>query len=182
MHALSLPTAIEDAWLSRFHAGERAAMEQVYREHFDVVRQAIGHILDGANRDTVVHELFLRLLANEAMRKSFTGGSLSGWLRTVARNLAIDFQRRLQRETGEPLDEPAPSRLADRVEARLVIERFARDRLPPKWAPVFEARCLRELDQREAARQLGMSRTTLAYQELRIRALLRKFLLEEDAS
>ena len=51
--------------------------------------------------------------------------------------------------------------------------------LPPAWRPVFEARFLQHLNQSEAATQLGMRRTTLAYRELRIRALLRKFLLEE---
>ncbi len=157
-------------------------MEALYREHFVVVQRAVGSILDGANRDTVVHELFLSLLANESMRRSFTGGSLSSWLRTVARNRAIDFQRRNQREVGEPTSEESESRMADQIEARLLIERFRRDVLPAKWAPVFEARFLGELDQREAARKVGISRTTLAYQELRIRALLRKFLLAGEAS
>ena len=44
---------------------------------------------------------------------------------------------------------------------------------------MFEARFLQHLNQSEAAALLGMRRTTLAYRELRIRALLRKFLLEE---
>ena len=42
---------------------------------------------------------------------------------------------------------------------------------------VFEARFVRQLTQREAASTLGISRTTLAYQEHRIRKLLRKHLL-----
>jgi RNA polymerase sigma-70 factor (ECF subfamily) len=182
MHALTLrPTDSDEMWLGNFHAGDRAVMEEVYREHFAIVEQSVGRILQGANRDTVVHELFLRLLANAPMRRSFTGGSLSGWLRTVARNLALDFQRRQRRETGEPIaDERDPSQFAERMEARVLIDRFRSEVLPAKWLPVFEARFLRELDQREAARSIGMSRTTLAYQELRIRALLRKFLLDEE--
>src|SRR5260370_6609874 len=99
MHALILaPANLDEMWLRRFHAGDRAVIEEVYRQHFAVVQQAVGRILYGANRDTVVHELFLRLIANESMRRSFAGGSLSGWLRTVARNLAIDLQRPQQRE------------------------------------------------------------------------------------
>jgi RNA polymerase sigma-70 factor (ECF subfamily) len=61
--------------------------------------------------------------------------------------------------------------------ARLVIERFRADVLPAKWAKVFEVRFLHQQSQRDAAAALGMRRTTLAYQELRIRALLRRFVL-----
>ncbi|NPC78158.1 RNA polymerase subunit sigma-70, partial [Pyxidicoccus fallax] len=58
---------------------------------------------------------------------------------------------------------------------------FRREHLPAKWAPVFEARFVRQLSQREAAAALGLHRTTLAYQELRIRSLLKKFLLPPEA-
>jgi RNA polymerase sigma-70 factor (ECF subfamily) len=173
-------------WLARFHAGDRAVMEEIYRDHFDAVHQAAGRFLDGANRETVVHEVFLRLLSNAEMRRSFDGGSIGGWLRTVTRNQAIDFRRRLSREVGEPdglVEQAAPQPITERVEAKMLIDRFRREVLPAKWAGVFEARFLGELDQREAARSLGISRTTLAYQELRIRSLLRAFLLgAEDAA
>jgi len=49
--------------------------------------------------------------------------------------------------------------------------------LPAKWATVFEARFVLGLDQRSAATRIGVSRTTLAYQEIQIRRLLRRFLL-----
>jgi RNA polymerase sigma-70 factor (ECF subfamily) len=169
-------------WLARFHAGERSALEELYRDHVAGLHQAVGKILDGANRETVVHEVFFRLMTNETMRRGFDGASIGGWLRTVARNHAIDFHRRLARETGESEEptERSPSPIADRVEAKLLIERFKRDVLPAKWAGVFEARFIRELDQREAARSLGISRTTLAYQEMRVRSLLRGFLLNDE--
>ena len=67
-----------------------------------------------------------------------------------------------------------------RVTAAMVIERFRKTVLPPKWDAVFEARFLKQLGQREAAMVLGMHRTTLMYQEHRIRALLQKFVLETD--
>jgi RNA polymerase sigma-70 factor (ECF subfamily) len=172
-------TSAEDRWLSDFHAGGRAVMEEVYRQHFAAVERSVGAILDGADRDTVVHELFLRLLSSEPMRRGFTGGSLAGWLRTSARNLAIDFQRRRKREASEPVDEPAGAPWSEEVEARILVDRFRREVLPAKWAAVFEARFLRELDQRAAARAVGIHRTTLVYQEMRIRALLRSFLLED---
>jgi RNA polymerase sigma-70 factor (ECF subfamily) len=57
-----------------------------------------------------------------------------------------------------------------------VLERF-RDILPKKWQRVFQKRFVEGLEQQEAADALDMSRTTLAYQEYRIRRLLQRFVL-----
>jgi RNA polymerase sigma-70 factor (ECF subfamily) len=48
--------------------------------------------------------------------------------------------------------------------------------LPEGLWPLFQARFIERLDQREAARRLGLHRTTLAYRELRVRRFLRAFL------
>lgn len=170
-------------WLERFHRGDMAVLEGCYREHFAVVAAAIGGILSPVDRETVIHELFSRLIAREDLRRSFRGGSFPAWLGTVARNQAIDYRRRLSRESEAGLRDEAAVAVGTwelAAEARLLVERFRRDCLPPAWQGVFELRFLAQLPQREAARQLSMRRTTLAYRELRIRRLLKHFLLEED--
>jgi RNA polymerase sigma-70 factor (ECF subfamily) len=174
----------DEHWLRDFHEGQRGAMEQCYREHFEAVSGAVGRVLQGADQETVLHEVFLRLMTDEALRRNFSGGSLRSWLATVARNQAIDYRRRRNRE--QPLSEApevvdAGDRFAEAAEARLLIERFRKEALPAKWAAVFEARFIAQLDQREAARQVGISRTTLAYQESRVRALLTRFLRRGEA-
>ena len=175
--------ALELEWVDRFHAGERQVLEQVYRENFAAVDQSVGTVLQGADRETVIHEVFLRVLNNESFRRSYQGGDLGAWLATVARNHAIDYARRRNREApagvavGHDLSDG--DLLARACEARLLVERFRREVLPPQWQAVFEARFLQNLTQHEAARALNKRRTTLAYQELRIRGLLRKFLLED---
>jgi RNA polymerase sigma-70 factor (ECF subfamily) len=70
----------------------------------------------------------------------------------------------------------ATRRVDDELDAKVLVERFRRDCLPQEWAGVFDARFLRQVPQREAARELGIRRTTLAYRELRIRRLLSRFL------
>jgi RNA polymerase sigma-70 factor (ECF subfamily) len=117
------------------------------------------------------------------MRVKFVGGDLGAWLGRVATNQAIDHRRRYAREESlsPGLAAPPPDDAPERLSAQLVIERFRRERLPAKWARVFESRFIAQLGQREAARALGMNRTTLMYQEHRIRALLRRFVLEEKA-
>jgi RNA polymerase sigma-70 factor (ECF subfamily) len=169
-------------WLDAFYRGERTAIETCYLRHFDAVERAIGQRLGGADRETVIHEVFTRLVAREDLRRTFRGGSLAAWLGAIARNQAIDYGRRLSREVPWSQDEPACVGQAqlweDGAEASLLIEKFRRTELPAEWVGVFETRFLRELTQREAAAELGISRTTVVLRELRIRQRLRRFLCD----
>lgn len=178
------PEVDRSSWLEAFHRGERHTLADCYREHFDDVERAIGTILSGADRETVIHEVFSRLISHEHLRQSFRGGSMGAWLATVARNAAIDYRRRLARETtasAEAAQSASDGTLwEEAAQARLLIERFRREELPPAWAEVFELCFLQQMSQREAARSLGLRRTTLAYREMRIRRALRRFLLEGE--
>src|SRR6185369_15836781 len=60
--------AEDAAWLDRFHAGARDVLEACYRDHFRAVEQAVGHILHGADKETVVHEIFFQLLSSQDLR------------------------------------------------------------------------------------------------------------------
>jgi len=177
----------DHVWLEAFHAGERACMAECYRTHVASVDQAVGAILRGADRETVIHEVFFRLLTEESFRRRFQGGSLSTWLRVVARNHAIDHARHQQRE----ILTPHPAGVGDaetgqedpldrRTDVRLTLQRFRAEVLPAKWDRVFMARFVDQQDQRDAARALRLPRTTLVYQEHRIRTLLRRFVLKGE--
>lgn len=170
-------------WLARFHAGERLVVDEVYRGQVDTVDRAVAGVLSGADRETAVHEVFFKLMSAPTFRSAFKGGDLGAWLVVVARNHAIDYARRRNRETPAGLQIAStaspPEALARQMEARFLLSRFCSEVLPPKWRPVFEARFLDSLTQTEAAAALRVRRTTLVYQELRIRQLLRAFLLKE---
>lgn len=167
-------------WLEDFHAGDHSALAEVYREHLSTVARVVGQYLADADKENVIHEVFFKLVANAGARKSFKGGNLAAWLTTVARNQAIDYGRRHRREL--PVEANALTALSDctcrdaelEAECRHLVSDFCRHHLPSNWASVFEARWVRELSQREAAQELGIRRTTLAYRELRIRRLLRR--------
>jgi len=175
-------------WLDDFHEGSRAAMTELYVDQFGAVERAVGRVLQGADKETAVHEVFYRLLADAELRLSFRGGSLRAWISTVARNHALDYRRRRERERPAGAAEDVCSEVQDvstfeeSLEARSLIERFRRDKLPEKWRAVFEARFIGQLHQSEAARALGIHRTTLLYQEFRIRQLLRAFFLRGEAA
>lgn len=177
------PGELDEKWLRTFHRGERHAFELLYRHHFRTVFQAAGRVLTGADQETVVHELFCRLLTEEPLRRQFSGGSLGGWLATMAHHQAIDFQRRRRREIA--LDETANDKpmsydLASALDSHKLINQFRRDVLPKKWVSLFELRFLADLPQREVAKRLRLSRTTLVYQEIQIRKLLKRFLLKRE--
>lgn len=176
----ALPDDDDDGWLGRFHAGDREILTDCYRESFARVAEAAGRILTTVDAETVTHETFYRMLSDADFRASFRGGSIGAWLAQVAKNAAIDVQRRGMRETSEAGDEVDPARFDEEVEAKMLIERFRRERLPPKWGTIFDLRFLRQLPQRDAARELGIQRSTLAYREQRIRELLEDFLLAEE--
>jgi RNA polymerase sigma-70 factor (ECF subfamily) len=169
--------------LSAFHRGERGVLERCYRAHFRDVERAAGAVLRGvADRENVVHEVFSRLLSDEALRRNFTGGSMAAWLHTVARHQALDYARKYARDvppTAEVEDASRVLHLEDQLAARDVLRRFSAA-VPAKWQPVFEACFVRRLDQRSAAVELGLSRTTLAYQWLRVKWLLDRFVLEGE--
>jgi RNA polymerase sigma-70 factor (ECF subfamily) len=169
------------AWVQRFHLGDRRLIEALYREHFETVARATA-VLDPADQETAIHEIFLRLLTQDHLRASFRGGSLASWLTVISRNHAIDCVRRRRREVPagtnvQGVQATNPEATEATVQARVLVDRFRREVLPPKWQRVFHARFLEQQSQSEAAVSLRMSRTTLAYQESRVRLLLREFLL-----
>ena len=177
----------EDAWLRAFHAGDRDCLERCYRQHLDTVDRAVAAVVpSGADRETLVHEVFFRLLNEETLRQKFRGGSFAAWLRVVARNQAIDYARRRRLEVrisddaAAPAESTAEPELEQTIDVRLTLERFRQQELPRKWHRVFAARFLEQQDQPTAARSLGMRRTTLAYQEYRIGRLLRRFVLRGE--
>jgi RNA polymerase sigma-70 factor (ECF subfamily) len=179
------PAPVHERWLDAFHAGDKAVLEQCYRDHYAKVARAVGRVLGECDAETVTHETYYRLLSDARLRENFAGGNFAAWLTRVAMNAALDLLRRRRHESAELPSEAelesraAAERAAEELEAKLLIEQFQRERLPPEWAPVFEARFLRRLTQRDAASELGMKRSTLAYQEERIRELLAKFLVKE---
>jgi RNA polymerase sigma-70 factor (ECF subfamily) len=183
--AIEVTAGITDAdagaWLQEFHDGRRDRMASLYHEYFPTVAAAVGRVIGGADQETVIHEVFFKLLSSADERRRFHGGSFAAWITTVARNQAIDYARRRGRERVTAPDQiteqvGAVPGAADAATARVLIDRF-REGLPESWRPVLDLCFLRQLSQRDAAAALGLSRTTIAYQHLQIRVRLRKFLV-----
>jgi RNA polymerase sigma-70 factor (ECF subfamily) len=169
-------------WLERFHAGDVSVLEAVYADCFAHVAAAIAPLLDAVDREAIIHDVFASLLERADMRASFHGGSIAAWLAQVARNRAIDLLRRRGREARVLAELGAEMRDASAdpsvgVEARRALVAF-RAELPDAWRGVFDACFVRQISQREAAKELAIARTTIAYRAIQIRRRLRRFILE----
>lgn len=177
--------------LRGFHAGEREVLREVYGAHVGRVERSVSRYCRGADAECVVHEVFLSLLERREVRERFTGGDLGAWLATMAGRRALDFLRRRRRWT--LLDDPRSleGRLEPVAEEEALLhedqvrrlneamEQFSTEVLPrcgEGLARVFDARFRCWLDQTEAARKLGIPRTTLIHREQRLLRRLGPFL------
>jgi RNA polymerase sigma-70 factor (ECF subfamily) len=166
----------DPSWHARFLRGDKDVIEEIYRDTFNEVRLAAGSILrDPADRDAVVHEVFLELISSRHLRESHRGGKMGAWLGAIARHQAIDFARREKRLT--PLsDLNEPTTTVDPLEEiRAEIVRFA-TRLDPQRRQLVELRYIAGMTQMEAAAALGMPRSTLEDWERQLRRALHDFL------
>jgi RNA polymerase sigma-70 factor, ECF subfamily len=152
----------DERFLRAFHAGERWAIEESYREHAGRVIAAAQRLVGPVDAETIAHGVFYRLLDSAKTRASFQGGNLGAWLTQVAVRSAVDDLRKRRREA--PSDEAAEPQSSADLDAKILIDRFRAEVLAPDDVPLFEARFMRRLPQRDAAKELGIPRSTLVYQ------------------
>jgi RNA polymerase sigma factor (sigma-70 family) len=194
-HVLSVNAMVErqEIDLEGFYSGERRVLAEVYRRYVAGVERAVSCYCRGAEAECVVHEVFLRIIESEGVRRQFQGDDLSAWLRTAARRRAIDHLRRARRWSLldeprslegalPPIDEEGPLIHRDQVRHLTVaLERFAAEVLPtldPRLAQVYRMRLQERVPQSEAARALDLPRATFIEREQRLMARLGRFLRE----
>lgn len=151
----------DEAWRERFLRGDKDVIEEIYRETFEDVRRAAGTVLhEPADRDAVVHEVFLQLLSRRELRESHRGGHMGAWLGAIARHQALDFARRESRLTDLSAIDEAVAKTDPVEELRRELVRFA-SRLDPERQRLVQLRYVEGMTQMEAAAVLGKPRSTL---------------------
>lgn len=178
--------------LAAFRAGERSALEAVYRHYvrgIDCYLGALSH-RSGAKelrQPSVVQDLlqdvFLRAFADSARKSYDAQQDFAPYLRAVARNCFFDALRSRRGEVSVALvelispcdhasfsdDEYDPNVLA-------TLERYLGD-LRPNLREVYEQRFVLGRSQEAACDALGISRRSLRTLEERLRRGLRRSLL-----
>jgi RNA polymerase sigma factor (sigma-70 family) len=151
----------DPAWRERFLRGEKDVIEEIYRATFEEVRRAAGTVLhEPADRDAVVHEVYLQLLSSRELRESHRGGQMGSWLGAIARHQALDFARRESRLTDLSVIDEASAKTDPLEDLRRELVRFAM-RLDPERQRLIHLRYVEGMTQMEAAAVLGKPRSTL---------------------
>lgn len=143
-------------------------------------RKLVGHDEDA--RDLAQDAL---LKATRALDRYDPSRPFAPWIYRIARNSCLNhIERRRVRsaapppEAGPDRSEPAPDVLVARREEVLRVRR-ALDQLGPEDRRVLEMKLVRNLDNREIARRLGIGRGALRTRACRALARLRAALDEE---
>jgi RNA polymerase sigma-70 factor (ECF subfamily) len=193
--------------LERFRAGDRDALEEVYRAYVGKVSDIVAHgfriaatggAVPGLGRQPadladVVQEIFLKAFSASS-RKSFDGARDFGpYVGGIARNVLVDRARRSGRELLMPEVPFEPAQAAaggdpyadivarwEEPETVAVAARFV-ESLPPELARIHRALYVDGLSQREAAAELGITRQAVRTLEGKLREGLRQALRDSEA-
>lgn len=163
-----------------FHAGQEGAIRAIYLEHGAALLRETCRYVGPAEAESVVHDVFVELLRNRALRTQFVGGALAAWLRQIARLKALEHLRRVHRQPPPDVGPQAHSGEGS-LEARDVLTRFLAAEVPEPQKRFFGMRFLARQTQVEIAAQLGIPRSTLEGWEHRLTEKLRTFVVERSA-
>ena len=100
-----------------------------------------------------------------------------GYAVTAAKNCALDILRSERRTTAFPEDWDPPAREDGQEEYRYLISLIRS--LPENYRRVLELKCVEEQTNREIARRLNITESTVSMRVLRGRAMLRERLEKE---
>lgn len=93
----------DEALIARIQAGDRQALEMLYRRYFDDVHAYARSIVrDSAAAAEICQDLFTAVMEKASRYEGQADTSLRRWLFTIVRNLSIDALRARGRDLSEP--------------------------------------------------------------------------------
>ena len=165
--------------LNRLKSDDRAALKDLFQEHYSLVCQSIHRFIrDHATTEDLAQEVFLRFW--EKRHSIQVTSSLPAYLRRMAMNEALGYLRRNKRyEEDEFVPENETETGPSAEEAYLHEElqesvAAAINSLPPKCRTVFQLSRYEELTYKEIADQMGISVKTVENQMGKALKILRE--------
>jgi len=130
--------------------GSQLAFEELYARFHKVVHATVLARVSASDADDLVQDAFSDAWAKLGSLR--TAAAFPGWLRTLARNLAIDHRRKFGpvKEVDDLAIEPPP------VSEALAALRALRE-LPPTYAETLAMRLIEGLSGPEIAERTGMT-------------------------
>lgn len=178
---------IDELTLARARRGESSALSALVRHYQRPVYALVGRLLvgkQGAGRDDVAQEAFIRVLRGIARFDPAGGAKLSTWILTVATRTCLNAIRDGRRaaavhpEPGPAAAPDDPERAAADRQLRLRVE-AAMAGLSEEMRAVLVLRAYHDFDYDEIAAAVGVEVGTVKSRLARARAALRDALTEE---
>lgn len=165
----------DEILMRRVRDGDAAAFDVLMARHAAAVRRRLGRIVrDDHWADDLLQEVFLRLWSRAGQWSG--AGSVAGWLRRIATNLALNHLRGQRRRRQQPLPARADADAeadwledesafdpADLLEQAERLEQFRRsiDELPEAKREVLRLVHEEDMDIAAAAAELGIPEGTV---------------------
>lgn len=177
----------DDELVDRFRAGDKAAFATLYERYVDRIYDFVARLLhDREAAADVTQETFVKALTGLRARR--VQGSVRSWLFTIARNAAIDYQRRQRTQAFSQLTRPEaeedwepdipatgpeadPEEAARRAELAQIVWQAARTLSPTDYA-VLELSLRHDLTPAEVAQVVGVRRGAINTRLSRVRDAL----------
>ncbi len=185
-----MSTYLSMLFTSDYMSLPRATQQEIYKEYYKLVYPLIYFILkEYPATEDVIQESFLRTLEKSHQLQDVR--RLEGWLRMVARSVALNYLRKLKRNrteletdeifagSGTPAGMVRPS-LEEEVEVNLMKEDIRKylDLLKPEYRQLIEMRWYSNLSYREMAAALGTTENVVRQKLYRARETVRDKLKE----
>lgn len=179
--------AEEASLIRRAKEGDRSAFSTLVRLHQKrIYRLVYRFCRDHDTADELAQETFVKAyMALDSFREEYR---FSGWISTIATNLALNHIRRHKKQISTedyPLEEiiadsnpgTNPDQALANKEVMLRLEEEV-DKLPPDYKAVFVLRMHEDLSYEEIAKKLGIEMGTVMSRLFRARSRLKKALEE----
>ena len=151
---------------------------KLFEAHEKKVYGVVLHILGDRDRaEDAAQQTWLKLVQNWERISALPWAETEGYAVTAAKNCALDILRSERRTTAFPEDWDPPAREDGQEEYRYLISLIRS--LPENYRRVLELKCVEEQTNREIARRLNITESTVSMRVLRGRAMLRERLEKE---
>lgn len=163
---------IEKQLIERIAKGEQEAQMLFYRMHVNMLFVSANRIINNAQiAEDIVHDTFIR--AFEHIKEVKNPSALAGWLRTIARNKALDqLKLELRFDTNEPTDAEIELESAEIADIGLADIHSALNQLPCGYRAILNLHLLEDMSFEEIAKVLDIKPSTVRSQFARGRIKL----------
>ena len=132
---------------------------------------------DPGRAEDAAQQTWFQLLKRWDRVSALPWSEMEGYVVTAAKNCALDILRTDRRTVAFPEDWDPPAREEHQEEYDYLVSLIRA--LPEHYRRILELKCVEERSNREIARRLGISESTVATRVLRGRAMLRDRLEKE---